>query len=113
MTEAKETKYDSVITRHRWRASANESNMASQKAGYCVIRILASFAGVAFMRRFARMLFDLYSPCPPDERYLFPARSTASLYQGEGERYAKNKVSDSVLTLASQVCVLSVTERVA
>jgi len=41
------------IIQHPWRASANESNMASQKAGCCVIRILASFAGVAFTQRFA------------------------------------------------------------
>lgn len=51
--EAKDAKYGSVIIQHPWRASANESNMASKKAGYCVIRTLASFAGVAFMQRFA------------------------------------------------------------
>lgn len=53
MTEAKDTKYGSVIIQYPWRASANESNMASQKAGYCVIRILTSFGGIAFMWRFA------------------------------------------------------------
>ena len=109
MTEAKDTQYNSVIVQRLWRASADESNTASPKAGYCVVRMLASFAGIAFTRRFAWTLLDLYNSHPPDESYFFVVRNTASLYQGEGERYAKNNVSDSVLILAPQVCVLSVT----
>lgn len=55
------------------------------------------------------MLFDLYNSRLPDERCFFLVRNTASLYQGEGERYAKDNVSDLILILASQVCILSVT----
>lgn len=46
--EAKDTKCDSVIMQHQWRANASENSMASQKAVCCVIQILASFTGVAF-----------------------------------------------------------------
>lgn len=73
--EAKDTKCDSVIMQHQWRANASENSMASQKAVCCVIPILASFTGVAFTWRFAWMLLDLCNPWSlirKGEKYFVP-----------------------------------------